>query len=108
MLPEVAQDVPPQVRFFLLQRLKEYGVNIKTETTVAEFLEDGAVVTRNGETSKLEGFDSIVLAMGTKSVNYLHDQLTEKITELHVIGDALAPRQAIQAIEEGARVGIEI
>jgi 2,4-dienoyl-CoA reductase-like NADH-dependent reductase (Old Yellow Enzyme family)/thioredoxin reductase len=108
MLPEIAGDVPVSVRFFLMQRLKEYSVNIVTGASVIGFLDDGAVVTRNGEKSKLEGFDTIVLAMGTRSVNHLKGKLEKEIPELYIIGDALAPRQAIDAIEEGARTALKI
>jgi 2,4-dienoyl-CoA reductase-like NADH-dependent reductase (Old Yellow Enzyme family)/thioredoxin reductase len=108
MLPEIAQDVPPQIKFFLLQRLKEYGVRVETDTKVVEFLEDGARVSKNSEMVKFQGFDTIILALGTTSVNHLKDQLTARIPELHVIGDALAPRQAINAIEEGAVVALTI
>jgi pyruvate/2-oxoglutarate dehydrogenase complex dihydrolipoamide dehydrogenase (E3) component len=108
MLPEIAEDVPPAVGYFLMQRLKEYGVQIETETSVIEFLEDGAIVSKNGKKSKLKGFDTIVLALGTKSVNHLKEQLVKKISELYVIGDAVTPRQAIDAIEEGARVAVKL
>jgi thioredoxin reductase len=91
-----------------LQRLKEYNVQIKTESKLIAFLEDGAVVSKNGERLRLEGFNTIVLAMGTRAVNDLKEQLAGKISEIYVIGDALAPRQAIHAIEEGATVGLEI
>jgi thioredoxin reductase len=46
--------------------------------------------------------------MGAKSVNDLKDQLENRVDELYVIGDALAPRQAIDAIEEGARIALKI
>ena len=96
------------MKFFLLRRLKDYDITIETGTSVVEFLDDGAVVDRNGEKSRLEGFDTIVLAMGVRSVNNLKDQLEKEITELYIIGDALAPRQAIDAIEEGARTALKI
>jgi len=108
MLPEIGLTVPPQIKFFLLERLEEYGVRIETRTTVTEFLRDGVVVESGGETSRLQGFDTIVLALGTRSVCPLKDELEGKVPELYVIGDALAPRQAIEAIEEGARVGVAI
>ena len=108
MLPEIAQDIPLYVRYFLMERLKDYGVKIETETSVVEFLDDGVIVSKNGMESKLEGFDTIVLAMGAKSVNDLKDQLENRVDELYVIGDALAPRQAIDAIEEGARIALKI
>lgn len=108
MLPQIAGDVPVSVWFFMKQRLKEYGVQIHTGTSIVEFLDDGAVVMKNGEKSRLEGFDTIVLAMGTRSVNHLNDKLAKKVPEVYVIGDALAPRQAIEAIEEGARTALKI
>ena len=108
MLPEIASDIPPPVKYFLLQRLRDYGVQIEIETSVVEFLDDGAIVSRNGKTAALRGFDTIVLAMGTKSVDSLKKQLEEKISELYVIGDALAPRKAIEAIEEGAKIALKI
>jgi len=108
MLPEIAGDVPLSVKFFLMQRLQEYGVQIQTETSVVELLDDGAIVNQNGKDLRLEGFDTIVLALGTKSVNYLKEQLEGKVAELYVIGDALEPRKAIEAIEEGARVALKI
>jgi NADH dehydrogenase FAD-containing subunit len=108
MLPEIALDVPLPVKYFLLQRLKDYGVQIVTETSIVEFLDDGAIVSKDGKITQLRGFDTIVLSLGTKSVDYMKEPLEEKISELYVIGDALAPRQAIEAIEEGARVALKI
>jgi 2,4-dienoyl-CoA reductase-like NADH-dependent reductase (Old Yellow Enzyme family)/thioredoxin reductase len=108
MLPEIALDIPLPVKYFLLRRLREYGVQIETETSMVEFLDDGAIVSKNGKTSQLSGFDTIVLAMGTKSVDYLKGQLEKKISELYIIGDALAPRKAIEAIEEGAKIALQI
>jgi NADPH-dependent 2,4-dienoyl-CoA reductase/sulfur reductase-like enzyme len=108
MLPEIASDVPLPIRYFLLRRLMEYGVQIETETSMVEFVNDGAIVSKNGKTTQLSGFDTIVLAMGTKSVDDLKGQLEKKIPELYIIGDALAPRKAIEAIEEGARIALQI
>ena len=108
MLSEIAMDVPLAAGYFLRRRLEEYGVQIETKTSVIEFLEDGALVNRGGKELRLEGFDTIVLALGTQSVNSLKEQLEKKISELYVIGDALAPRLAINAIEEGARVALKI
>src|SRR4030042_4661566 len=103
MLPEIASDVPLPVKYFLLRRLREYGVQIETETSMVEFLEDGAIVSKNDKTAQLSGFDTIVLAMGTKSVDNLKEQLEKKKSELYIIGDALATRNAKEPMEEAAR-----
>jgi NADPH-dependent 2,4-dienoyl-CoA reductase/sulfur reductase-like enzyme len=108
MLPEIALDIPMYVRYFLMERLKDYGVKIETETSVVEFLDNAVIVNKDGNKRKLEGFDTIILALGTKSVNNLKDQLEKKVPEFYVIGDAFAPRQAIDAIEEGAKIALKL
>jgi len=108
MLPEIAMDVPLPIRYFLLERLKAYGVQIETGMTVKEFLPDGVIGEKNGQPMRLTGFNTIVLAMGGRSVNPLKEKLNGKVRELYVIGDASTPRKAIDAIEEGARIGVKI
>jgi pyruvate/2-oxoglutarate dehydrogenase complex dihydrolipoamide dehydrogenase (E3) component len=108
MLPEIAMDVPLAIKYFLLERLKSYGVQIETGTTVKEFLADGVIGEKFGQPVRLIGFDTVVLAMGVRDVNPLKEKLNEKVRELYVIGDAFTPRKAIDAIEEGARVGVKV
>jgi thioredoxin reductase len=73
-----------------------------------EGIDAGALVSKNGKTSRLEGFDAVVLALGARSVHSLKEELKERVPEIYIIGDALAPRQAIDAIEEGARIALKI
>jgi 2,4-dienoyl-CoA reductase-like NADH-dependent reductase (Old Yellow Enzyme family)/thioredoxin reductase len=108
MLPEIAGDVQEAVRFFLLKRLKEYSVHIKTETLVKEFLEDGVRAEKDREEVLLTGFDTVILALGATPVLELKEQLEGKVPELYVIGDAASPRKAIDAIEEGASIAIKL
>jgi pyruvate/2-oxoglutarate dehydrogenase complex dihydrolipoamide dehydrogenase (E3) component len=51
---------------------------------------------------------TIVLAMGAKSVDVLSTQLTGKVPEVYVIGDAKKPRKALEAIAEAAEVARKI
>jgi len=108
MLDDIASDVPMQVSPFLMERLNNYGVTVLTGTKVEEFTEDGAIVRQSGADKRLGGFDTIILAMGARSVNALQEQLQGKVPELYIIGDAKETRQALQAIEEGAAVGLAI
>lgn len=107
-LPEIAEDVPFQIKYFLLQRLKEYKVQVEVNTEIIEIFENGVCISQHGKRTKLEGVDTIVLALGNRPVNILQEQLEGKVNELFVIGDASAPRKAIDAIEEGARVGLKL
>lgn len=107
-LPEIARDVQEAVKFFLLKRLKEYGVQIKTSLEVKEILPDGVAAETKGEKVVLTGFDTIILALGAAPEQALKGQLEGKVSELYLIGDAARPRKAIDAIEEGAAVGLKV
>ncbi|HHY39803.1 MAG TPA: FAD-dependent oxidoreductase [Syntrophaceticus sp.] len=107
-LPEIAEDVQESVKHFLLLRLKRHEVRIETNTRVTKILQDGVKAEKDGQELQLTGYDNIIIAVGAKPVNDLKPQLQGKVPELHVIGDASEPRKAIDAIEEGASVAINI
>jgi NAD(H)-dependent 7beta-hydroxy-3-oxo-delta4-cholenoic acid oxidoreductase len=108
MLDRVAQDVAPQNRKRLMERLRACGVEILTSTRVKRFLEDGVVVERMGEEETIRGVDRIILSTGVTPHDPLSGKLRGKVRELHVIGDAREARSALQAIAEGAEVGRKI
>ncbi len=108
MFSEIAKDTPASVRHFLLERLKNYGVTMLTNSIVKTFLEDGIIYEKDGKEQNLTPFDSIVLAMGTAANNPLEEKIKGKISELYVIGDAANPRKASDAIAEGAMIALRI
>lgn len=108
MLPEIAKDEQDAVKYFLLKRLNEYGVKAITGATVKEFIDDGVVYEKDGKEEKIAGFDTVILAMGAKAYNPLEEKIKGKVPELHVIGDAVKARKAVEAIEEGARAAVKI
>ena len=67
-----------------------------------------ALVEDASGTRKIEGFDTIVLAVGSKSDNHLARELEGKVPELYVIGDASDPREALEAVYEGEEVALRI
>jgi hypothetical protein len=46
--------------------------------------------------------------MGTVSVNELAGEVKDRVSEIHVIGDAERPLKAMDAIAAGARIGRQI
>ncbi len=52
--------------------------------------------------------DDIVVALGGKSDRRLYDELAGKVGEIHVVGDAVAPRRILYATRDGNRVGREL
>ena len=94
--------------FGLLGILRDAGVKIMTSTKVERFTKDGAVCTTPEGEITLSGFDSVVLAAGSKPYNPLETELTGKIPEVYVIGDAKEVRLIKDAVQEGAELAISI
>jgi NAD(H)-dependent 7beta-hydroxy-3-oxo-delta4-cholenoic acid oxidoreductase len=105
MLPDIASDEVPAARTLLMQRLREKEVKIVTGATVKEIIEDGVVITKDGKEETISGQSHVVLACGVRSVDALSNSLMDKVSEVHVIGDAKEPRRALEAIAEGAQIG---
>jgi pyruvate/2-oxoglutarate dehydrogenase complex dihydrolipoamide dehydrogenase (E3) component len=108
MLPDIAMDEVEMSRMLLIPRLREKCVKWITSATVKQILEDGAVITRDGNEETLSGMDHIIIACGTKSVDTLSKAIEGKVPEVYIIGDAKQPRLALEAIAEGAEVGRKI
>jgi thioredoxin reductase len=108
MLEDVALDMIPWSKEFLMERLNGYRVNILTSAKVKEILSDGVVFTRNGKEESIRGANNVVLAMGAKPVDDLSKEISREVAEVYVIGDAKQPRKALDAIWEGAEIGRKI
>jgi 2,4-dienoyl-CoA reductase-like NADH-dependent reductase (Old Yellow Enzyme family)/thioredoxin reductase len=108
MLDNVCLDDVSPKRSSLILRLRQKGVKIITDAKVTEILEDGVIYLHNGKSKMLRGLDTIVLATGTTPNNILVEEIKGKGIPTFVIGDAKAPRKAVEAIGEGAEIGRKI
>ena len=64
---------------------------------------EGSVEIRNiysMRTRTLGGFDSVVLACGSVSDSALYDELRTELPDVHVLGDAYAPRRLVFATRQ--------
>ncbi|MFC1907534.1 FAD-dependent oxidoreductase, partial [Chloroflexota bacterium] len=107
-LKQVGTDMGSTVRWLLLRTLKEYGVTITRSTELKLITPDGVTVYRNGQEEVWSRFDNVVLAVGAQPLNELATALKDVTEELYIIGDAAAPRRAVDAIREGAETGCRI
>ena len=109
MLDSIASDLVGHLQHFLLKRLQEKHVTILTKTKVKEIGKTYAVVENASGTRRLEGFDTIVTAVGGESPNdAVYQNLKGKVKELYVIGDAAQPREIIDAVYEGVEIAGKI
>ena len=108
MLEEIASDLVTHLKHYLSKRLVEKGVTILTSTKVKELGKGYALIEEASGTRKIEGFDTIVLALGSKPDDRIAEDLAGKVPALYVIGDASEPREALEAIYEGEEIAIKI
>ncbi len=108
MRPDIALDEAAAPRFFLIPRLLEHGVKWEVNATVKEILPDGVICEQNGETRKLTGFDTIVLALGVRAFNPLEETVRAMGKQAIVIGDAGQPGSANKATESALNAVLSI
>lgn len=108
MLPEIGMNMQHATGIFLKQRFAQYRVNEITNAVVLEMHEDGITYRQNDEVKEIRGFDTIVIASGSKSYNPLEQELEGRVKELYVIGDANKVGLAIDATEAAARLAVNL
>lgn len=109
MLDEIAKDVGPVRKPFLMNRLTDGDVEMITAAKVESITEQGTVgIEQYGKKTEVGPYETIILALGSKPSNKIAKQIEGNISKIYVIGDALEPRKAIDAIAEAAKVGREI
>jgi 2,4-dienoyl-CoA reductase-like NADH-dependent reductase (Old Yellow Enzyme family)/thioredoxin reductase len=104
----IALDLVGHLQHFLNTRLKAKGVQILTSTKVIRFEKESLWVEDSEGKKKLEGFDSIVVALGSAPNNELAESIRDRVSELYVIGDASKPREVMEALLEGEEVALKI
>jgi 2,4-dienoyl-CoA reductase-like NADH-dependent reductase (Old Yellow Enzyme family)/thioredoxin reductase len=106
-MEEIGADLPwPQGGHFL-RRLDKLGIKKIANVTVEEITDDGIVYSVDGKKTTLS-VDTVVLARGANPNNGLAKALEGKVPELHMIGDSLEVRSALDAIHEGYKVSMRI
>ncbi|MFC1885142.1 FAD-dependent oxidoreductase, partial [Thermodesulfobacteriota bacterium] len=107
MTKKMGQDIGQSTRWTVKSELKRLGVRMITKAKATGITEEGLQI-KTEEGSDLLPADSIVIAAGSESENSLVSQIEKIVEEVHIIGDAKGPRNALSAIEEGLRVGLII
>jgi NADPH-dependent 2,4-dienoyl-CoA reductase/sulfur reductase-like enzyme len=94
----------------VLARLEENGVDIRVSEQVAR-IEPGAVHLRKVYSQLpgvIDGVDSVVLACGGVPNGELAVDLRGKVPEVHVLGDAFAPRRQLYATREAYALALQM
>ena len=105
MIDEVAIDMLPRIRNLLLERLSRKNVRILNMTKAIGIDEKGTIVEHQGEKTVIES-DLVILAVGVEPDVGLREELERRIQSVLFVGDCVSPRNALEAIYEGARAGL--
>ena len=108
MLENIASDLVNHMQHYLGLRLKEKQVTMLTSTRVLELGKGYAMVEDASGVRRLNGFDTIVLAMGSTPNDGIYRRLEGRVAELYLIGDAVKPREIVDAVYEAEDVAIKI
>jgi len=106
-MKKAGQDIGSSTRWTVMAELRRLGVEILTGARADEITEAGVFVEKERGRHLLPA-DTVVIAAGSTAENSLADELKGLVPELHVIGDAQSPRNALEAIREGFLVGLKI
>ena len=97
---ELAPDMHPRARKFLLKSLREHGARFLLNTQVVAMERNGIVSVRDsyGNERVLPPYDSIILALGYKSDNTLCRELAAADLPFTPLGDCVKPGKIMDAI----------
>jgi 2,4-dienoyl-CoA reductase (NADPH2) len=107
MADKLGLDIGPSSRWTVISELKRLGCSFHKGVKATGITPEGLEI----EGAEGPGFlpaDSIIIAVGSRSDNKLTNDLEGLFPELHTIGDAKEPRNAMDAIREGFFAGLKI
>ena len=95
-------------RSALMRSFAEHGVCQVPNAKICRFYADGVEYenTLTGQLHELRGFDSVVLAMGYVADDRLSEALAQRGISVHVVGDAVEARRAIDALCEAYELAV--
>jgi len=100
ILERMASNVGPSTRWSLMKSLRLMGIEFRPKTRLMEISEDSVIVdTEQGKESIPA--DTVIIAVGSQSVDDLAQEVKRNRTQVITIGDAKEPRKITDAVREG-------
>jgi pyruvate/2-oxoglutarate dehydrogenase complex dihydrolipoamide dehydrogenase (E3) component len=104
---DIGADLPWPAGGHFLWRIDKVGVKKLGNVTVEKITDEEVVYYVDGKKTTLAA-DTVVLALGSNPNIGLAKALKGKVPELHMIGDCVETRTALEAIHEGYKVSMRI
>jgi 2,4-dienoyl-CoA reductase (NADPH2) len=107
MVERMAANVGPSTRWVLMKNLQMKGVELRTGTKLVAITDTDVVVETAAGRDSIPA-DTVVMAVGTRSVNDLARRIERDGTPVVTLGDAASPRNMIDAIREGFEAALAV
>jgi len=108
MLPEMGRGMEAVGKALLFKRLAALPkVTLLTSTTVRRIGPDALELEKPDGTLRLPPVEAVLLAAGLRAAP-VPDWIRPLVPELHVVGDAKAPRDIESAVQEGYEAGLAV
>jgi 2,4-dienoyl-CoA reductase (NADPH2) len=104
---KAGQDIGPSTRWTVFSELSRLGVTILTGAKATEIRADGVGMEKAGGHDLLPA-DTVVIAVGSRPEKDLAAALHDLVPEVVVVGDAIEPRNALEAVKEGFMAGLKV
>ena len=103
-------EIPAISLYGVNQRLRSRGVRVMVSSRVGRIAADGVRIDDafSGASEMLADIAAVVVAAPYRAEASLASALQGHVPEIHVIGDAAAPRRALEAMGEGHRAGAAV
>jgi NADPH-dependent 2,4-dienoyl-CoA reductase/sulfur reductase-like enzyme len=110
MLDVVARDANRHHKSALTQEMEKYARNMKivTKTKAKAITEEGLLCEGPDGKEVLYKADTVICAVGYKSLTSVIDQLRTIVPEFYDIGDCVKPRTVTEAIRTGYNAAMEL
>jgi 2,4-dienoyl-CoA reductase (NADPH2) len=107
MTKKLGQDIGISSRWTVMAELARLGVTLVANAQVTAIIDEGVRIRKVDEETLLSA-DTVILATGSRAVDNLSAQVAGLVPEVYVIGDAVQPRNALEAVKEGFLIGLKI
>ncbi|MGJ3240843.1 MAG: FAD-dependent oxidoreductase [Anaerolineae bacterium] len=96
----------PKINFVgVMERFAKYQIRIISRAKITHAEGHTIHYQQGGFSEQLDAIDSIVMAMPRQANDSLHQALSALVPEVHLVGDCLSPRRALEAIWDGHQAG---
>ena len=107
ILERMAGNVGISTRWSLIKTLRLMGVELRPKTKLIKITKD-AVIVETEKGRETIPTDTVIIAVGSQSVDDLAREIKRDRTEVITIGDAKEPRKITDAIREGFDAALKI